>query len=88
MGDPAFVAELYERAASKLSAPADLLLLANSMNDPTRAKPLTPRCSKAALMCKVWANCWKRRKPPTTLISSNHPRQNGRAGQHHADCYH
>ncbi len=40
MGDPAFVAELYERAASKLSAPADLLLLANSMNDPTRAKPL------------------------------------------------
>lgn len=40
MGDPAFVTELYERAASKLSAPADLLLLANSMNDPVRAKPL------------------------------------------------
>ena len=40
MGDPAFVTELYERAASKLTAPADLLLLANSMNDPVRAKPL------------------------------------------------
>jgi len=40
LGEPAFVAELYERAAAKLSAPADLLLLANSMNDPMRAKPL------------------------------------------------
>ncbi len=40
MGDPAFVTELYERAATKLSTPADLLLLANSMNDPVRAKPL------------------------------------------------
>lgn len=40
LGDPAYVAELYARAAAKLTAPADLLLLANSMNDPARARPL------------------------------------------------
>lgn len=40
LGDPEFVTGLYERAAAKLNAPADLLLLANSMDDPARAKPL------------------------------------------------